>query len=235
MAHDLGRCILVVAAHPDDEALGCGATLARAARKGAAVHIAFLADGVGAREPTAAGVGRELGARRAAAEQAARILGARSAEHFDFPDNGLDTVPLLEVARVVEGLVAKYSPDTVFTHHAGDLNVDHRRAFQAVATACRPQPGYPVERILCFEVPSSTEWQPPGAGAIAFSPQLFVDVTQEMGTKRLALEAYAAEMRPWPHPRSYEAVEHLAHWRGASVGCEAAEAFVVARLLVRSS
>ena len=232
MSHMLGRTILVVAAHPDDEALGCGATLAQAARAGAAVHLAFLADGVGAREPGRL-PGEQETLRRDAARQAANVVGAGSVTHFEFPDNRLDTVALLEVVKAVETLIERHKPDTVLTHHAGDLNVDHRIAYQAVITACRPQPGRCVDRVLCFEVPSSTEWQPPGTAGV-FAPQLFVDVSAELRVKRQALEAYVEEMRPWPHARSYEAVEHLARWRGASVGCEAAEAFVVARWIARN-
>jgi N-acetylglucosamine malate deacetylase 1 len=228
MAHQLGRRVLVVAAHPDDEVLGCGGTLAQLAAAGASVHVAFLADGVGARGPTDTAAVSEREARRGAATEAARILGVKSVEHCELPDNRLDTVALLDVVQVVEEWVARHSPDTVVTHHGGDLNVDHRRAHQAVITACRPQPGRSVERVLCFEVPSSTEWQAPGSGA-PFTPNLFVDIAAEWSLKRKALTAYATEMRPWPHSRSYEAVEHLVRWRGASIGREAAEAFVVAR------
>jgi LmbE family N-acetylglucosaminyl deacetylase len=110
------------------------------------------------------------------------------------------------------------------------LNIDHRRVHQAVNTACRPQRGHPVRTVLAFEVPSSTEWQPPGRGS-AFEPNWFVDISDTFSTKRAALEAYQEEMRPWPHPRSLEAVEHLARWRGSTVGYEAAEAFVLLRQL----
>jgi LmbE family N-acetylglucosaminyl deacetylase len=231
MAHDLGRTVLVVAAHPDDEVLGCGGTLARLARAGTAVHVGFLADGVASRAGTAA---QTAGERRAAAARAAQILGVQSVAHHGFPDNACDTVPLIEITKVVEQWIARLQPDTVLTHHAGDVNVDHRRAHEAVITACRPQPGRCVTRILCFEVPSSTEWQPPGSG-VAFAPSLFVDIAAELAMKRRALEAYDVEMRPWPHSRSYEAVEHLARWRGATVGCEAAEAFMIARQILRAA
>jgi LmbE family N-acetylglucosaminyl deacetylase len=224
------QSILVVAAHPDDEVLGCGASLARFASAGRATHVAFLADGVGARTSSEAA---DSTTRKAAADSAAKILGVRSVEHFDLPDNRLDTVPLLEITKLVESLIAKHRPDIVMTHHAGDVNIDHRRAHQAVVTACRPQPSSCVRGIFSFEVPSSTEWQPP-ASAAPFAPNLFVDVSAFLAHKRRAMEAYAHEMRAWPHSRSYEAAEHLARWRGASVGCEAAEAFVVLRFIERA-
>jgi LmbE family N-acetylglucosaminyl deacetylase len=123
-----------------------------------------------------------------------------------------------------------HRPQTVFTHHAGDLNVDHRRLHEAVAVACRPQPGQSVKTLLCFEVASSTEWQVPG-GAPAFMPNWFVDISRTLERKMRALEGYATELRDWPHPRSTRGVEHLARWRGATVGADAAEAFVLARHL----
>jgi LmbE family N-acetylglucosaminyl deacetylase len=222
--------ILVIAAHPDGEVLGCGGTIAKLAGQGAQVHIAFLADGVGARALDAASSQAELSVRRQAAQAAYRILGAQSVHFDDLPDNRLDSVPLLEITQRVEAMIAQHRPTTVFTHHAGDLNIDHQRVHQAVITACRPQRSHPVQTILCFEVPSSTEWQPPGSG-IVFAPNWFVDISATLEQKLAALDAYAEELRDWPHPRSRQGVEHLAHWRGATVGCDAAEAFVLSRYL----
>lgn len=222
--------ILIVAAHPDDEVLGCGGTLAKLAAEGAEVNIAFLADGVGARVPELALAAEGLQRRRGAALLAMRILGASSVDFGDLPDNRLDTVPLLDITRRVEELIDRYRPATVFTHHAGDLNIDHRRVHQAVTTACRPQRGHPVRTLLCFEVPSSTEWQPPGSG-VPFAPTWFVDIGATLEKKLTALDAYADELRDWPHPRSRQGIESLARWRGATIGCEAAEAFMLARNL----
>lgn len=221
---------LVIAAHPDDEALGCGGTIARWADGGVAVHLAFLADGVGSRKKDQDAGDETLQQRRSAADTAAQLLGARSVHYDDLPDNQLDTIPLLEITQRVEALIHRFRPDTVLTHHAGDLNVDHRRVHQAVMTACRPQRDHPVRTILCFEVASSTEWQPQGSGT-PFVPNWFEDISTTLPRKLQALDAYDAEMRDWPHPRSREAVEHLARWRGATVGCEAAEAFVLARCI----
>ena len=221
---------LIIAAHPDDEVLGCGGAILKLTAAGAEVHIAFLADGIGARNPDPAWRQAELAQRRAAAEAAARILGAASLSFDDLPDNQLDSIPLLDITQKVEALIDQYRPTSLFTHHAGDLNSDHRRTHQAVITACRPQRGHPVRTLLCFELPSSTEWQPPGSG-LAFTPHWFVDISTTLDGKLAALDAYADELRDWPHPRSRQGIEHLARWRGASVGCDAAEAFMLARHL----
>jgi LmbE family N-acetylglucosaminyl deacetylase len=222
--------VLVVAAHPDDEVLGCGGTLAKLADEGAGITVAFLSDGVTSRPAAAVRHDEQLEGRRAAAARAARILGVQHVSFGDFPDNRLDTVALLDITQAIESVIAQYRPDTLFTHHAGDLNIDHRRVHEAVATACRPQAGHPVRTLLCFEVASSTEWQLPCSSA-PFVPNWFVDIEATLSRKLAALEAYTGELRDWPHPRSLRAVEHLARWRGATVGAQAAEAFALGRHL----
>lgn len=222
------RSVLVLAAHPDDEVLGCGGTIARLAAQGAAVNIAFLADGVSSRDAPDAALPASIEARRAAARNACALLGASGVSFGEFPDNCMDTVALLDVVKVVEGFLARHKPDTVLTHHAGDVNIDHRRVHEAVVAATRPLPGCPVKTVLCFEIPSSTEWQLAGS-APAFVPNWYVDISATLPTKLAGLAAYAAELRAFPHPRSTQAVEHLARWRGASAGVEAAEAFVLGR------
>ena len=222
--------ILILAAHPDDEVLGCGGTIAKLADQGATIHVAFLADGVSSRAGDPEAQQDELRFRRAAAQKSCGVLGVTSVSLGDFPDNRMDTVALLDVSKAVEELISKHQPDTVFTHHAGDLNIDHRRIHEAVVTACRPQRGHPVKTLLCFEVPSSTEWQLPGSAPV-FAPNWFVDISDTLVRKLAALDAYAAELRDWPHPRSRQGVEYLAHWRGATVGLDAAEAFMLGRQL----
>ena len=164
----------------------------------------------------------------AVAEQAGAALGAASVEFGGCPDNRMDSLALLDVTKMIERLVERYQPTTVLTHHRGDVNIDHRQIHDAVVTACRPQPGHPVRRLLFFEVNSSTEWQPPYSAA-PFVPSVFVDISATLERKLEALRLYESEMRPWPHARSVEAVEYLARWRGATVGVDAAEAFVHGR------
>lgn len=144
----------------------------------------------------------------------------------------MDGVDLLDVVKHVEELIASIDPRIIYTHHIGDVNIDHMMTQRAVLTACRPLPGSNVETILAFETVSSTEWMPPASGS-AFAPNWFVDITDMLDKKLEALGAYESEMRDWPHPRSLKAVEHLARWRGASAGVEAAEAFVLLRQVVK--
>jgi LmbE family N-acetylglucosaminyl deacetylase len=224
--------ILIVAAHPDDEVLGCGGTIAKHVHNGDEVHVVTLAEGVTSRDKVRERESRagELSQLAQAAQEAGRTLGVQSVELHDFPDNRMDSVDLLDVIKVVEMAIDRYKPDIVYTHHVGDINIDHRIVHQAVVTACRPLSGQCVKTLLFFEVPSSSEWQTPGS-APAFSPNYFVDISDCLNKKLQALEAYGSEMRPWPHPRSLAAVEHLARWRGATVGIEAAEGFVLGRKL----
>jgi LmbE family N-acetylglucosaminyl deacetylase len=221
--------VLVIAAHPDDEVLGCGGTLARHVEQGDAVVSVFLADGASARPGSGEA---EIAARRRAALIAARRLGTAPPIFFSFPDNRLDSVPLLELVQAIEGVIADVAPRIVYTHHAGDINIDHRRTHQAALTACRPLPGQSVEQIYSFEVPSATEW---GSGAFGpvFTPQRFVDIARWVDRKDAALDAYADELRPPPHPRSRPAIDALQRWRGAMAGMELAEAFAVLRQLDR--
>ena|SRR2546425_1984076 len=220
--------VVVVAAHPDDEVLGCGGALARMALEGRAVHILLLADGETSRTEGS----NRLAARNAAAESACKILGCASVEVLGLPDNRLDGVELLDVVKRIEVSVEHHRPSTVLTHHVGDVNVDHRVAHEAVLAACRPRPGHPVTELLFFEVPSSTEWRPPGS-AEPFAPNWFVDISKTLAVKLKALQVYRSELRKFPHPRSLRAVEALARWRGATVGVEAAEAFVLGRKINR--
>jgi LmbE family N-acetylglucosaminyl deacetylase len=217
-------CILAVVAHPDDEVLGAGGTLARHAANGDEVHIVFLADGVGARGDDKAAAER----RAKAARIAASLLGAREPHFLGFPDNRLDQIDLLDITQTIERIVRTIAPDTIYTHHAGDLNIDHVLCHRALLTACRPLPDSKVRRIYAMEVPSSTEWSSP-IPANAFIPTRFVDISSTREAKRHALDAYAEEMRAFPHPRSFEAVDALAAWRGASAGLHIAEAFMVVR------
>lgn len=225
--------VLVVVAHPDDEVLGCGGTIARHADAGDAVQVLIVAEGATSRQQQRdrESSAEELSALARAARQAGSILGAAEVELLDLPDNRLDSLDRLDLIKLIEGRIDRHQPQVVYVHHAGDVNIDHRRLHEAVVTACRPTPGQPVRRLLSFEVASSTEWQPPGSSP-AFQPNWFIDITTQWQRKRQALETYASEMRPWPHARSIAALEHLARWRGAQVGVEAAEAFCLLRQLV---
>lgn len=225
--------VFIVAAHPDDEVLGCGGSIGRHADAGDHVQVLIVAEGATSRQQqrNRGQVNAELSDLARAAQKAGEILGAAGVELLDLPDNRLDSLDRLDLIKIIEARIESYQPQIVYTHHSGDVNVDHRRLHEAVVTACRPTPGHCVRRLLSFEVASNTEWQPPGS-APAFQPNWFVDISAQWERKQLALEAYASEMRPWPHARSIQALEHLARWRGAQVGVEAAEAFCLLRQLV---
>jgi LmbE family N-acetylglucosaminyl deacetylase len=221
--------VLIVAAHPDDEVLGCAGVAAKHAAAGDKVFLQILAEGSASRFSNSLDALESVMALRSSAHRAAKVMGATDLELLRFPDNQMDTVPQLDVNKAVELAVDRWKPTVVYTHHAYDLNVDHRIVHEAVLTACRPLPTQTVREIYCFEVASSTEWQMPGPGA--FTPQMHVDISAYWEIKKAALACYESEMRPWPHPRSMEGLEYLARIRGAAVGCSAAEAFMVARLL----
>jgi N-acetylglucosamine malate deacetylase 1 len=219
--------VLVCAAHPDDEALGCGGTLLKHVAGGDHVHILFVADGVASRHAPDADVTADAARRRSYAHDAARRLGARAPTFLDFPDQRLDQVALLDICQAIERATADIQPDIVYTHHAGDLNCDHQIVNRAVLTAFRPTPGRTVRAIYGFEVASSSEW---AFGLPSpFCPNRFVSMTDFLAGKLDVLRCYDVEMRAPPHPRSYQAVAALAAVRGATVGVAAAEAFTVLR------
>ena len=208
--------ILVLAAHPDDEVLGMGGTLAAHSDAGDTVRIVVVTDGSSTQYPGDA----EIRARKEdEAQRAAAELGVTDYVHLDLPDMRLDTLPHVEINRVVENHVADFSPQVVYTPHP-DVNRDHRALFDSVAVATRPVPGQVVKRVLTYAPTSSTEWTP--APLNWFVPNWFVDVTTTIEAKIAAFAVYETESRPWPHPRNERALRAHAAFFGASMGCEAA-------------
>lgn len=221
--------IAVIAAHPDDEVLGFGGTIRRHADAGDAVHVLILATGAAARSDDGAADESGIELLRSQARSAADILGIREIAFAKFPDNRMDTVPLLDVVKRVEAFLEECNAASVYTHHAGDLNIDHRVTARAVLTACRPLPGARVRRLYAGEVLSSSEYAAPED---RFQPNIYVDIAATLAKKCEALACYAGEVRDWPHPRSVEAVEALARLRGSECGHEAAESFVLVREII---
>lgn len=221
----MNKTVLVIAAHADDEVLGCGGTIARHVAEGDTVNLVLMADGVSSRQNSSES---DLRRRLAATTSAQHALGISSVDHLELPDNRMDCIPLLDIVQRLEPIVRSIRPSIVFTHHHGDLNVDHRRTHEAVMTVCRPVPESSIREIYGFEVLSSTEWATPRLNA--FLPTLFVDISKHLPDKLKALEAYSDEMREMPHSRSMRHVEALARHRGFSVGMDAAEAFEVFRI-----
>ncbi|MEW6593794.1 MAG: PIG-L deacetylase family protein [Thermodesulfobacteriota bacterium] len=223
--------LLIVAAHPDDEVLGCGGTIARFVDAGAAVRIIFLAEGITARylpeqfdDPV---VVDKTARRNRNALAAAAVLGVPAGQVFVERRYccRLDQVPLIDLVRHIEHHVREFLPTRLFTHAEHDPNVDHGLVHRAVLAATRPLGAIPLRAVYAFEVLSSTEWNP----QYPFRGQAFFDVTTTIDRKVRALAAYDDEMHLPPHPRSEEVVRALARFRGAAAGCHFAEAFQLIR------
>jgi len=225
------RKVLIVAAHPDDEVLGCGGTIARFADEGCEVYTLILGEGITSRDDSRDRHKREEEIRtlKKQVEDANNILGVKKIYTFDFPDNRFDTVPLLDIIKTIEKIKCDIKPDIVFTHHQGDLNIDHQITFRAVMTACRPIKDESVKEIYSFEIPSSTEWNEP-CSLTYFMPDYFVDISKSLKVKINALKEYETELRDFPHPRSLKALELNAKQWGIKMGFEATEAFKTIRI-----
>jgi len=214
--------ILIIAAHSDDEALGCSGTIAKHIAQGDNVYFLFMTDGVSSR------VDNDAEVRFAAVKKVSKILKVNSFDNFNFPDNKMDSIPLLNVVKKIESKIKQIQPEVIYTHHIGDLNIDHQITHKAVMTACRPQPDFCVKEIYSFEILSSTEWQTPGY--LPFTPNVFIDITDYINIKEQVLKSYSNEMRRSPHSRSIDNVIRLNALRGNSIGIDYAEAFMLIRM-----
>ena len=221
--------IMVIAAHPDDEVLGCGGTIARLAREGSEVFIVILGEGITSRyekrDEAGSNIVKNL---QSASRKVAEFLGAKELFTFDFPDNRFDTVPLLDIIKALEGLIRKIQPQAIYTHHGGDLNIDHVITSRAVLTATRPVGRCPVREIYTFEVPSSTEWAF-GQFQPVFLPNVFVDISTTIEDKIQAMALYETETRSFPHPRSSESLRTIALRWGTVMNANYIEAFNLIR------
>jgi len=230
-------CLLVVAAHPDDEVLGCGATVHKLVSNGWQAHLVILSAGVGGRYASDTAVSDEVQqAQTILGEQmrrAASAIGYHDIHTFDYPDNRMDVISRMDIVLSLQPIIARVKPNLVFTHHPGDYNWDHTITFDSVmmAARCNP-PDFSPSEIRTFEVLSSTERASQDATRI-FCPNLYVDVANSIDMKKLALKYYQSEYHPYPHPRSIEAIEYLARRRGNEVGLEYAEAFHIIRKVER--
>ena len=221
---------LVVAAHPDDEVLGCGGTIARTAETDDVV-IAILGEGATSRATQNPGeLDHEVTKLKRSAKEAQKVLGAQELIMTGLPDNRFDELPLLEIVKTVERILQEVRPGSVLTHHPSDLNIDHQLTARAVTTATRPGASVPVAEVASFEVPSSSEWSY-GITGQSFQPNLFIDINEFLDRKIQAMECYANEVRSFPHPRSEEALRSIAAARGSAAGMHAAEAFQIVRAL----
>lgn len=220
--------ILIVAAHPDDEILGCGGTIARLVKEGYEAYTLILGEGITSRDTQRNRIKRkkEIQELKKQVYRANRIIGVKDIFLFDFPDNRFDSVPLLDIIKVIEKIKNKVKPDIIFTHYENDLNIDHQITYRALLTAARPLPDETVKEIYAFEVPSSTEWNFP----LRFSPDVFFDISYDMNRKIKAIKKYAPEVKLFPHPRSVEGLKINAGYWGTRVGVKYAEAFKLVRM-----
>lgn len=221
-----GENIAVVVAHPDDEVLAFGGTMCRHAECGDNVSVLFLATGLSARTDDGSLNQASLDELRDEAREASKILGVTDVKFEDFPDNRMDTVPLLDIVKRIDNFIQETGATTVYTHHVGDLNIDHTVIARAVLTACRPVPNAQVRRIYAGEILSSSEYS---FAQDRFRPTTYIAIEPYIDRKRDALKCYTGEVRYWPHPRSIKAVALLARMRGAEAGLEAAEALYLLR------
>jgi LmbE family N-acetylglucosaminyl deacetylase len=230
--------ILIIVAHPDDEILGMGGTILNHTKKGDDVTIVYLTTGIASRRSSnynnspsyklskneSIKIKKQILELQNDAKNSSKILGVKKTIFFDYPDNELDTVPLLKIIKTIEEIVSSIMPDRIYTSHFADLNVDHRTVFEAILTACRPT-GLPVKEIICFEILSSTEW----TFSYDFKPNYFINIEKELTSKIKAMKIYKNEIRKFPHPRSIENIKISAKRWGTVCGFNAAEAFQIIR------
>ena len=224
--------ILLVAAHPDDELLGCGATMKRLIDEfNCQIHVIILGEGITSRsdERDPEKWSKHLEIHRANIKKAQEAIGYQSAGIYNFADNRFDSIDLLDLVKVIEKEKSEFQPEIIFTHHGGDTNIDHRRTFEAVVTSIRPMSHEKVHTLICFETPSSTEWQAfnyPNP----FLPNFYMSVSEEqVEAKIVGMESYEFERRNYPHPRSPKALKIQAQRWGVVIGTNFAEAFCLIR------
>lgn len=231
--------ILVIAAHPDDEVLGAGGIIKKNISQGNDVKIVIMSTGIFSRrthnyqnsveyeidKESQKLMEKELKSLRRNAKNASKILGVSDVDFYNFPDNEMDKISILEVTKSIEKIISSYEPEIVFTHSDSDLNIDHRIIHNATLTATRPIKSSPVKDVISFEIPSSTEWN----FTSSFSPNMFVDISKELKFKLKALSKYENELKKFPHPRSLQGIEIIAKRWGTVCGFPAAEAFQIIR------
>jgi LmbE family N-acetylglucosaminyl deacetylase len=227
--------VMIVVAHPDDELLGLGASMNKLITEhNVTAHVVILGEGITSRsnERDVRQWEKELALHKQNIKNAQEAIGYQSVSVYNFPDNRFDTVALLDIIKIVEKEKGQFSPEIIFTHHGGDVNIDHQRAFEAVVTACRPMAHEKVKTVITFETPSGTEWRA-SSDPRHFIPNFYISVSEEnVNAKVKGMESYEFEKRAYPHPRSPQALKIQAQRWGVTVGADFAEAFQVIRMII---
>lgn len=224
--------ILVVVAHPDDEILGMGGTIAKLSAEGKEVHVLIVTDGSSAQYRDSADLQKIIEAKKQETLNACNQVGVKSIHYGGLPDMRLDVTPHIQVNQAIEKVIDEIQPDTVFTHFYGDVNLDHQCVFKSVMVAVRPVADQVVQEVYCFNVPSSTEWNVFTASTM-FMPNVVVNISKFAEKKYAALKEYNTELRDFPHPRSIEHVCRQDEAEGLKAGLLSAESFMLVRKVVR--
>lgn len=228
------KTILTVSAHPDDEILGVGGTIARHSHNGDMAYALILGEGQTSRGEHRENINRSIvdELHKNTIESAEKV-GYRDVFFADFPDNRFDNENLLDIVKVVEKYISEIKPQIIYTHYSMDLNIDHQYTAAAVLTASRPIGNYSTEEIYAFETLSSSEWNFDCAAAPAFNPNVFVNITEYYEKKEQAMMCYVSELCEFPHPRSLKGIDTLSKLRGMTAGMERAEAFMLLRKVIK--
>ena len=223
--------ILVIAAHPDDEILGCGATLLYYKKLGYSIKVIFLSDGESSRNLKKNEKKKLIKLRSDQAKKVSKISKFLKPKFINYPDNQLDTIPILKIVQKIEKEIIRFKPSIIFTHYENDLNVDHQIAFKSVLTATRPKSKSFVRKIYCFEIPSNTDFSFKKNKNKIFVPNFYVNIEKYLKKKLELLRIYSGEMKRWPHQRSIKGIKVISNYRGSQIGVKNAEAFICIRNL----
>ena len=222
--------VLVISAHPDDEVLGMGGTIAKLTAAGCDVQLLIVTDGSSSQYSNSEDLMAIISHKKEETKKSSDILGIKSIRYGDLPDMRLDCTPHIEINKVIESAVDDFQPDTIFTHFWGDVNVDHQNVYKSTLVAVRPIFGPVVKELYCYSVPSSTEWTP-NKSETMFMPNVFVNIEMFMEKKYEAFSKYTTELREYPHPRSVQYLRETDKAVGLRVGLFAAEEFVLLRMI----
>lgn len=227
----MNKKVLVIVAHPDDEILGMGGTIAKYVAMGNEVALLIVTDGSTSQYKDDPRLNEIIEGKKIETQNAAHILGISRIYYGGQPDMRLDMTAHTEVNAAIEKVIDDFGPDIVYTHFEGDVNKDHQCVYQSTLVACRPVPNQKIKELYSFSVPSSTEWNVQTRQA-AFTPTVYVDIEGEYAEKKYqAMACYKTELRDYPHPRSIETLTILDKATGLQVGLKCAESFIAHRII----